>query len=135
MADEKKEKKQGHKPSAEEIAAKKAAKAKAKGPQVDEGADEAPSTPAPPPRLIEHYRTKVVPELQKTLGITNIMATPRLEKIVISMGWAKPSPRARRASTSRRRRNCPSSPARSRFAARRRRASRTSRFAKARRRA
>jgi large subunit ribosomal protein L5 len=91
MADEKKEKK-GNKPSAEEIAAKKAAAAKArnKAAQVeDEGADEASSTPAPAPRLIAHYREKVVPQLQQRFGYKNLLAVPRLEKIVISMGLGK----------------------------------------------
>ena len=41
------------------------------------------------PRLIGHYREKVVPALQTEFGITNVMATPRLEKIVISMGLGK----------------------------------------------
>src|SRR5437763_6163877 len=76
------------KPSAEEIAAKKAAK-KAKAQIADEAADETPSTPAPPPRLIEHYKTKVVPELQQKFGYKNMLAVPRLEKIVISMGLGK----------------------------------------------
>jgi large subunit ribosomal protein L5 len=90
MADEKKEKKQGSKPSAEEIAAKKAAKAKQKAGAVEQaGDDDAPAVPAPPPRLIAHYREKVVPELKQKFGYTNIMAVPRLEKIVISMGLGK----------------------------------------------
>src|SRR5438045_141219 len=74
----------GHKPSEAEIAARKAAK---KAKQTEEVVDEsAPSEPAPPARLIAHYREKVVPALQQKFGITNALATPRLEKIVISMG-------------------------------------------------
>jgi large subunit ribosomal protein L5 len=88
MADDKKDKK-GGKPSAEEIAAKKAAKAKRTAVVEDAGADEAPAAPAPPPRLIAHYREKVVPELKQRFGYTNLMAIPRLEKIVISMGLGK----------------------------------------------
>ncbi len=75
------------KPSAEEIAAKKAAK-KAKV-QIADEADETPSTPAPPPRLIAHYKEKVVPALQQRFGYRNNLAVPRLEKIVISMGLGK----------------------------------------------
>ena len=75
------------KPSAEEIAAKKAAK-KAKA-QIADESDETPSTPAPPARLIEHYKTKVVPALQQKFGYKNLLAVPRLEKIVISMGLGK----------------------------------------------
>jgi large subunit ribosomal protein L5 len=88
MAEEK-DKKKGGKPSAAEIAAKKAAK-KAKIQIADEeGADETVAAPAPPPRLIAHYREKVVPELKQKFGYTNVMAGPRLEKIVISMGVGK----------------------------------------------
>src|SRR3954470_4048736 len=78
----------GGKPSAQEIAARKAAK-KAKTEQQDDAADEVPSAPAPPPRLIEHYRIKVVPELKQKFGYQNVLAVPRLEKIVISMGVGK----------------------------------------------
>ena len=54
MAEQEKkdQQKKGSKPSAEEIAAKKAATAKQKSAQVEEAADEAPSEPAPPARLI-----------------------------------------------------------------------------------
>jgi large subunit ribosomal protein L5 len=89
MADEKKEQKKGSKPSAEEIAAKKAAKQKKAAAAEDTGADEAPSIPAPPPRLIAHYREKVVPALKQRFGYTNVYAVPRVEKIVISMGLGK----------------------------------------------
>jgi large subunit ribosomal protein L5 len=37
-------------------------------------------------RLYEKYKSEVVPELQKELGIKNRMAVPRLEKIVLNMG-------------------------------------------------
>src|SRR5437764_14701132 len=87
MAKEEKDHKKGHKPSAEEIAARKAAKAAKK--QEVETEDEGPQTPAPPARLIEHYKTKVVPALQQKFGYTNLFAVPRLEKIVISMGLGK----------------------------------------------
>jgi large subunit ribosomal protein L5 len=89
--DEKQQQKgpKGGKPSAEEIAARKAAKRKSEA-QDDSGAEEsAPSLPAPPPRLIEHYKTKVAPALKERFGFTNPMAIPRLEKIVISMGLGK----------------------------------------------
>ena len=38
------------------------------------------------PRLKEKYRTEVVPQLEKELGIQNINEVPRLEKIVVNMG-------------------------------------------------
>jgi large subunit ribosomal protein L5 len=86
MADEKQKK--GGKPSAEEIAARKAAKQK-KAAAEDSGADDAPQTPAPPPRLIGKYREQIVPALQQKFGYKNLMAVPKLEKIVISMGVGK----------------------------------------------
>ena len=79
----------GGKPSADEIAAKKAAKKAAKQGIAADDADETPSTPAPPPRLIAHYKEKVVPALQQRFGYKNNLAVPRLEKIVISMGLGK----------------------------------------------
>jgi large subunit ribosomal protein L5 len=36
--------------------------------------------------LKKHYQEKVIPELQKRHGYSNVMAVPRLEKIVINMG-------------------------------------------------
>src|SRR5690349_24879194 len=81
-----KEKKSG-KPSAEEIAARKAAKKKSEQQVEDTGPED--TTPAPPPRLIAHYKEKVVPALQQKFGYTNLMAVPKLEKIVISMGLGK----------------------------------------------
>jgi large subunit ribosomal protein L5 len=86
MADDKKK---GSKPSAEEIAARKAAKAKAQQAQTEEAGDEAPAQPAPPARLIAHYREKVIPALKQKFGYQNVFAVPRLEKIVISMGLGK----------------------------------------------
>src|SRR4030042_1885303 len=37
-------------------------------------------------RLQDLYKSKVVPELVKEFGYKNIMAVPKLEKIVVSMG-------------------------------------------------
>jgi large subunit ribosomal protein L5 len=37
-------------------------------------------------RLREHYRQSVVSQLQKELGIENIMAVPRMTKVVVNMG-------------------------------------------------
>ncbi len=37
-------------------------------------------------RLLERYKTEVVPALKKELGCENRLAVPRLEKIVLSMG-------------------------------------------------
>ncbi len=37
-------------------------------------------------RLYEKYRKDVVPALQEELGITNVMAVPRLVKIIVNVG-------------------------------------------------
>ena len=37
-------------------------------------------------RLYDQYKTAIMPELQKELGIDNPMAVPRLDKIVVNMG-------------------------------------------------
>lgn len=81
MADEQKKK---GKPSAEQIAARKAAKSKKI--ETEEVVDETAQQPAPEPRLIERYAKQIVPALQQKFGYKNLMAVPRLEKIVISMG-------------------------------------------------
>jgi large subunit ribosomal protein L5 len=63
---------------------------KAPKPEAQEvEADDTPQQPAVPPRLIAHYREKVVPALTQHFGYTNRLAVPRLEKIVISMGLGK----------------------------------------------
>lgn len=38
------------------------------------------------PRLLEHYRKTVVPDLMKEFGYTSVMAVPRVSKVVINMG-------------------------------------------------
>lgn len=38
------------------------------------------------PRLHERYKKDIVPALQKEFGYTNLMAVPRLDRIVVSMG-------------------------------------------------
>lgn len=40
-------------------------------------------------RLRDIYRSKVVPALQEKFGYKNLMAVPRMEKIVVSMGVGK----------------------------------------------
>ena len=43
-------------------------------------------TAAKPPRLLKKYRDEVIPRMKKDCGYTNVMAVPRLEKIVLNMG-------------------------------------------------
>lgn len=38
------------------------------------------------PRLLERYRREIAPSLAKEFGYRNLMAVPRLEKIVVNMG-------------------------------------------------
>ncbi len=38
------------------------------------------------PRLLIKYKEEIVPQMTKTFGIPNILAVPRLEKIVVNMG-------------------------------------------------
>ena len=38
------------------------------------------------PRLKQHYQNDIRPKLQQQLGIQNVMAIPRVEKIVVNMG-------------------------------------------------
>ncbi len=41
------------------------------------------------PTLLKHYKDKVVPELKKKLGYTNLHQIPRLEKIVVTSCMGK----------------------------------------------
>jgi large subunit ribosomal protein L5 len=38
------------------------------------------------PRLLERFRSEVVPQLQQQLGVPNVMQVPRLDKVVVNMG-------------------------------------------------
>lgn len=88
MAEQDKDKqKQKAKPQQQPRQAKKDKKPKVD--QVEDSGPEEARQPAPPARLIAHYREKVVPALQQKFGYKNLLAVPRLEKIVISMGVGK----------------------------------------------
>lgn len=90
---EKQEKHEKKKPEKGEHAqakgGKKEKKPKGQAAEAQQEVAEEASIPAPPPRLIAHYRERVVPELKQKFGLTNVLAVPRLEKIVISMGVGK----------------------------------------------
>lgn len=47
---------------------------------------EVESGSGPIPRLLELYREDVIPKLQGEFGIENVMAVPRIEKIVLNIG-------------------------------------------------
>ncbi|NLG35544.1 MAG: 50S ribosomal protein L5, partial [Lentisphaerae bacterium] len=38
-------------------------------------------------RLKDLYKEKITPELRETLGLDNPMLVPRLEKVVVNMGF------------------------------------------------
>jgi large subunit ribosomal protein L5 len=42
--------------------------------------------PAPAPRLRDHYRSQIVPELVKKFGYKSVMEVPRITKITVNMG-------------------------------------------------
>src|SRR5512147_1645521 len=48
--------------------------------------EEAPAVPPPPPRLRDHYRSQVVPELMKKYSYKTVMQVPRIVKITLNMG-------------------------------------------------
>ncbi|HEX9286045.1 MAG TPA: 50S ribosomal protein L5 [Thermoanaerobaculia bacterium] len=41
------------------------------------------------PRLKERYEREILPELGKELGVDNVMALPRLDKIILNMGMGE----------------------------------------------
>lgn len=87
---DKEEKKKVKSPeAAAKAAAAKAKKAAKQAAPEEIETDDAPKQPAPPARLYERYRKELVPALQKTLGLDNVHAVPKLEKIVISMGLGR----------------------------------------------
>src|SRR5437879_1494107 len=48
--------------------------------------EEGPRIPAPPARLAQYYREKVVPDLTQKFGYKSVMQVPRLKKITLNMG-------------------------------------------------
>jgi large subunit ribosomal protein L5 len=67
---------QAKQPPKKEAQPKKEAPAKSAGPEL----------PAPPARLAQYYREKVVPELMQKFGYKSVMQVPRLAKITVNMG-------------------------------------------------
>ncbi len=86
MSEEKKDKNKGKQPK--QGGEKKARKPKAVESVVEVESDE-PKQPVPPARLAIRYRQEIVPALQEKLGLKNLLAVPKLEKVVISMGLGK----------------------------------------------
>jgi large subunit ribosomal protein L5 len=90
MADEKDKKQKGQQPQAQKG---KAEGKKAKAEHVEAAAEETSGKPArpkannrPTARMRDKYFNEVRPALMKEFSLTNPMAAPKLEKIVINMG-------------------------------------------------
>jgi large subunit ribosomal protein L5 len=83
------------KPTDEQIAEAKAAKAKAKdgAPKSDAKhlKEEKPSVV----RLRDHYRKDVIPALKKEFGYPNVMAVPKVTKVVVNMGLGEATSNAK----------------------------------------
>jgi large subunit ribosomal protein L5 len=74
---------------AEKAAKKEAAEGKGSGPAV-------PSHTKPSViRLRDKYRADVIPALQKEFGYTNIMAVPKVTKVVVNMGLGEATSNAK----------------------------------------
>jgi len=77
----------GAKPPRPEQAAKaQPGKKEAKKEAAPAKKDAAPELPAPPARLAQYYREKVVPELTQKFGYKSVMQVPRIKKITLNMG-------------------------------------------------
>ena len=61
-------------------------KKEAPAPKKEAAKPAAPEQPAPPPRLGQYYREKVVPDLMQKFAYKTVMQVPRLQKITINMG-------------------------------------------------
>jgi large subunit ribosomal protein L5 len=81
------------KPTPEQIAEAKASKSRAK----DAGAPKATGKEAKPSviRLRDKYRGEVIPALQKEFGYKNIMAVPKVTKVVVNMGLGEATSNAK----------------------------------------
>ena len=53
---------------------------------ADQAAAAAEKIPPPVPRLLEKYKKEVLPALAKSLGRSNLMSMPKIEKVIINMG-------------------------------------------------
>ncbi len=83
------------KPTDEQIAEAKAAKA-AKAAAKDAPAKSAAKAAKPSViRLRDKYRAEVVPALQKEFGYKNIMAVPKVKKVVVNMGLGEATSNAK----------------------------------------
>jgi large subunit ribosomal protein L5 len=54
--------------------------------EKDKASAKQPAHPPIKPRLLTKYEAEILPSLREKLGKANVMAVPRLEKVVINMG-------------------------------------------------
>ncbi|MEO7156138.1 MAG: 50S ribosomal protein L5, partial [Vicinamibacterales bacterium] len=71
--------------------AEKAAQAEAKGSEAKTGKQAKPSVI----RLRDKYRADVIPALQKEFGYKNVMAVPKVTKVVVNMGLGEATQNAK----------------------------------------
>jgi len=87
MAKEEKKSQKGAGKPADKAAEKPAKKVRQAAPkEADSAVADGPSLPAPPARLSQFYREKVVPDLMKKFGYKTMMEVPRIRKITLNMG-------------------------------------------------
>jgi large subunit ribosomal protein L5 len=82
------------KPAAKAAAESKPA-AEAKGTAKPAAKPKAAQAPTGPPRLHDHYHTKVAPALMKEFSYKNLMEVPRLERIVVNVGMGEATQNAK----------------------------------------
>jgi len=73
-------------PKQDKKAPKAAAEKKGRPAATASPVESGPRVPAPPARLAQHYREKVVPDLMKKFGYKTTMQVPRIRKITLNMG-------------------------------------------------
>ena len=84
------------KPTDEQIAEAKAAKAKAKeGAAAKSDAKHLKEDKPSIVRLRDHYRNDVIPALKKEFGYKNVMAVPKVTKVVVNMGLGEATSNAK----------------------------------------
>src|SRR3954449_6168612 len=71
-------------PQQKQAAPKQGKKDAPKAPPIAK--EEGPRLPAPPARLAQYYREKVVPDLTQKFGYKSVMQVPRIKKITLNMG-------------------------------------------------
>jgi len=92
MAEEKPKKEKQAKPQGGGAKGEKKGEKRSKksaGPEQEVVLDDGTKEAAPPPRLAGVYRDQIAPALMQRFGYKNRLQTPRLEKIVLSMGLGR----------------------------------------------